>query len=225
MSVEVARLVPGAHLRVVANWADGTAIRPTVSGVGSLRRDGDLAGKFVVGYSGNLGRAHDCETLLAAARLLEKSPDVAFQFVGGGYHFANLRAAGLANLRVKGYVPEEQLGESLAVCDVHLVTLLPAFEGLIVPSKFYSIAAAGRPVIFIGDAEGEIARAIAAQDCGLSVAAGDGAALARAIEDLRASPDRLQAMGARARSAFEREWDRPIALARWREIIAELARA
>ena len=44
----------------------------------------------------------------------------------------------------------------------------------------------------------------------------------RAIRELRASPDRLLAMGERARAAFEREWDEPIALRRWREVIEEV---
>lgn len=225
MAAEVARLVPGARLRVVPNWADGAAVRPMAHGSNALRREWGLEGKFVVGYAGNLGRAHECETLLGAARLLADERDVVFSFTGGGFHFAHLRQAGLVNVSVRGYVPEENLGESLAACDVHLVTLLPAFEGLIVPSKFYATAAAGRAAIFIGDAGGEIARAIASHGCGLIVEAGDAAGLAAAIRELRASPDKLCAMGERAREAFEREWDRPIALARWREIIAAVERA
>jgi len=220
MAAEVGRLVPGARLRVVPNWADGMAIRPMAPGESALRREWGLEGKFVVGYSGNLGRAHDCETLLAAARLLAEERDVVFSFTGGGFHFARLRAAGLANVQVRGYVPEARLGESLAACDVHLVTLLPALEGLIVPSKFYGTAAAGRAVIFVGDADGEIARAIAAHGCGVVVAAGDAAGLAAAIRELRASPEKLRTMGERARAAFEREWDKPIALARCRDAIA-----
>jgi hypothetical protein len=31
-------------------------------------------------------------------------------------------------------------------------------------------------------------------------------------------------MGERARAAFEREWDRPTALARWREVVADAER-
>ena len=224
MAAQVARLVPGARLRVVPNWADGTAIRPMAPESSALRREWGCEGKFVVGYSGNLGRVHDCETLLAAARLLAAERELVFSFTGGGFHFARLREAAPANVAVRGYVPEELLGESLAACDVHLVTLLPAFEGLIVPSKFYAAAAAGRTVLFIGDPDGEIARAIAAHGCGVSVAAGDAAGLAAAIRDLRAAPDKLRAMGARARAAFEREWDQPIALARWREVISGAAR-
>ncbi len=220
-AAEVARLVPGARLRVVPNWADGKEVRPLAPEANLLRGEWGLEGKFVVGYSGNLGRVHDCDTLLAAARLLAEEHDVVFSFVGGGFRFPRVRAAGLPNVRVRGYVLEERLGEGLAVPDVHLVTLLPAFEGLIVPSKFYGAAAAGRAVIFVGDPDGEIARAIAAHGCGVTVAPGDGEGLAAAIRDLRASLERLRAMGERARAAFEREWNEPIALARWREVIAE----
>ena len=219
MAVEVARLVPDAHLRVVPNWADGEVLRPMEPGASALRREWGFDGKFVIGYSGNLGRAHDVDTVLAAARLLAEDRSLVFSFVGGGYRFPRLREAA-ANISVRGYVPAARLGESLAACDVHLVTLLPEFEGLIVPSKFYAAAAAGRAVIFVGDADGEIARAIAAHGCGLRVAPGDAQGLAAAITGLRASPGKLRAMGARAREAFARQWDQPIALARWREVIA-----
>jgi glycosyltransferase involved in cell wall biosynthesis len=222
MATEVARLVPGARLSVVPNWADGVAIRPMAPDASAMRREWAFEGKFVVGYSGNLGRVHDCETLLAAARLLAQEPKVMFSFTGGGFHFRRLREAGLANVSLRGYVPEARLGESLAACDVHLVTLLPELEGLVVPSKFYAAAAAGRAVIFVGDPAGEIARAIAAHGCGVSIAAGDATGLAAGIRELRASPDKLRAMGERARAAFEREWDKPIALARWREVIADV---
>ena len=221
MAAEVGRQAPGLRLRVVSNWADGTAIRPMAPGGSGLRHEWGYEGKFVVGYSGNLGRAHDCETLLAAARLLAEEREIVFSFTGGGFYFSRLRAAGLANLQVRGYVPQAQLGDSLAACDLHLVTLLPALEGLIVPSKFYGAAAAGRAVIFIGDPDGEIARTIAAGGCGATVAAGDAAGLAAAIRDLRAAPEKLRAMGERARAAFDREWDKPVALGRWRKVIAE----
>jgi glycosyltransferase involved in cell wall biosynthesis len=221
MAAEVARLAPGARVRVVPNWADGAAVRPIPPEASVLRREWGLEGRFIAGYSGNLGRVHDCETLLAAARLLLGEPEVVFAVVGGGHRLPHVRAAGLANVAVRGYVAEERLGESLAAFDVHLVSLLPEFEGLVVPSKFYAAMAAGRAVIFVGDREGEIARLLAKHECGVTVAPGDGAGLAAAIRELKASPDRLRAMGERARAAFEREWDEPVALARWREVIAE----
>ncbi|MCC6212771.1 MAG: glycosyltransferase family 4 protein [Burkholderiales bacterium] len=224
MAAELGRLVPGAPVRVASNWADGTAVRPMPSGESTLRREWGLEGRFIVGYSGNFGRVHDCETLLAGARLLLQEEEIVFAVVGGGFRIRRVVAAGLVNVAVRSYVREEKLGESLAAFDVHLVTLLPEFEGLVVPSKFYGAMAAGRAVIFVGDREGEVARLLAKYECGLTVAPGDDAGLAAAVRDLRASPERLRTMGERARAAFEREWDEPIALARWREIIDEAAK-
>ena len=86
---------------------------------------------------------------------------VMFVFIGGGAQRARLEREalkrGLTNFRMRPYQPKERLGETLGVGDVHLVSLDPALEGLIVPSKFYGIAAAGRPTIFIGAEHGEIA--------------------------------------------------------------------
>ena len=58
------------------------------------------------------------------------------------------------------YQPYDRLAESLRASDVHLVTLLKRLEGLMVPSKFYAIVAAGRPVLFVGDQDGEIADSV-----------------------------------------------------------------
>jgi hypothetical protein len=44
-----------------------------------------------------------------------------------------------------------------------------------VPSKFYGIAAAGEPVIFIGDTDGEAARLVRRHACGPVIAPGDAA--------------------------------------------------
>jgi glycosyltransferase involved in cell wall biosynthesis len=115
------------------------------------------------------------------------------------------------------------LAESLAAIDVHLVSLRPELEGLIVPSKFYGIAAAGRPAIFIGDGDGEIARLLAHHGCGRAIAQGDGVGLAQVVLELAANPTLCQQMGARARQAFEREFDKPLAVARWERLLLDVA--
>jgi glycosyltransferase involved in cell wall biosynthesis len=101
------------------------------------------------------------------------------------------------------------------VGDVHLATLLPALEGLMVPSKFYGIAAAGRPTLFIGDPDGEIARILSRHDIGVTVRPGDAQGLVTALLDLKLNPETRLAMGARARKVFEADYDMPVAIARW----------
>jgi glycosyltransferase involved in cell wall biosynthesis len=125
----------------------------------------------------------------------------------------------------KPYQPQARLAESLSASDVHLVSLRPELEGLIVPSKFYGIAAVGRPTLFIGDKDGEIARLLARHECGFTVAMGDGAGLAQIILNLAAQPTLCHNMGERARRASEGEFDRSIAIARWFKLLTEVCGA
>src|SRR5208283_778929 len=103
--------------------------------------------------------------------------DIMFLFVGGGAQkdfIADTAARrGLDNLLFKPYQPRERLAQSLGAADVHLVTLRPELEGLVVPSKFYGIAAAARPTIFIGNPEGEIGAEVRAANSGLCIRQGD----------------------------------------------------
>jgi glycosyltransferase involved in cell wall biosynthesis len=180
-----------------------------------------------VGYSGNLGRAHECETLLGAAERLRGHCDIVFLFIGGGHTVEALKAGfaarGLESLRVRPYQPQAGLECVLSLPDVHWVSLRPELEGLIVPSKFYGICAAGRPVIMVGDTEGEIGRIVKDAGCGMAVAGGDDAGFASAILRLRNDPALRDAMGRRARRLLDDRFSRSRALGQWQELIGELS--
>ena len=216
-------------IAVIPNWADGALLRPVERGANPLRAEWELGDKFVVGYSGNLGRVHEFRTILDAADSLRTQTDIVFLFIGDGAQKAPLATAaqqrGLSNILFKPYQPREALGQSLGVADVHLVTLRPELEGLVVPSKFYGVAAVGRPTIFIGDAEGEIGSVVRTAECGMSVQQGDGAELAAAITALRDDSALRERMGANARRVFEERYDRAIAVEEWRRLLREVAGA
>lgn len=221
-------------IRIIANANDGKLIRPVARDDNALRKAWGLADKLVVGYSGNLGRAHDVETILSAMQHLVAmqhgpAPHVAWLFIGGGAQTPALEA-GLAQVSrsdvlIKPYQPREKLAESLSVADVHLVSLKPELEGLIVPSKIYGVMAAGRPCIFIGDPDGEVGRLITQHGIGLVVRVGDGKALADAILHLAQSPDIRRAMGETARVVFDSEFDSSVATERWCQLLAEVGAA
>jgi colanic acid biosynthesis glycosyl transferase WcaI len=200
----IARGVDRGHVTVVPNWANVEEVVPMPTQSSQTRRRLGLEGSFVVGYSGNLGRAHEFDTLLGAARLLQSDPDIAFLITGGGAKAAALQQAtqdaGLTNTVFQDYQPPERLSDSMAAADIHFVSLLPSLEGLIVPSKIYGILAAGRPALFVGDTRGDVARMIQQFDCGIVVAVGDSARLAGEIRALRDDPERLRSMGQRARA-------------------------
>jgi colanic acid biosynthesis glycosyl transferase WcaI len=217
------RGIPEDKLCVIQNWADGEMIKPKATTASSLRARLDLVGRFIVCYSGNLGRAHEFGTLLAAAQMLKGDSRIIFLFIGGGAKMDALKRAveehGLDSFRFLSYQSRDTLEDSLAAADVHLVSLLPALEGLIVPSKLYGILAAGRPLIFIGDADGEIGRVIDRAKCGRVLNVGDAAGLRDALRNLETHPEGLVRMGALAGQLFTEEYGLHRALERWIAVI------
>ena len=222
---------PSSRVHVITNWCNDKLIRPVAPSENALRRLWGLgASQFVFGYSGNLGRAHDFETVLAAAERLRKVPQFVFLMIGGGKRFEELSRAvnrqGLASsFRFIPYQEQKMLRYSLAVADAHWLSLNPKLEGLIVPSKFYGIAAAGKPIIIIGDKNGEIARQVQQHGCGIVVAPGDAGALVDALRRLANAPGTISEMGRRARAMLDAHFTRQQALQRWSELLDQLAKS
>jgi glycosyltransferase involved in cell wall biosynthesis len=222
--------VPPERISVMPNWSHEDAIRPLSPADSRLRSRLGLRDRFVVGYSGNLGRAHEWKPLFEAAQLLsEQSPSIAFLVGGGGHGYDALKdevaRTGLLNIQFQPYHPMEYLSDSMAAADLHLVSLRPELEGLIVPSKFYGIAAAARPVAFIGDTDGELARLVRQHDCGVAIPAGRGDLLAAAILDLAADPQRAKRQGGNARQLLDTHFSRAEAHERWHHLLAAVAGA
>jgi glycosyltransferase involved in cell wall biosynthesis len=216
--------VAPAKLTVIHNWADASAIRPVPRDTNALRRAWGLDGRFVVGYSGNLGRVHEFDTLLDAAKKLAHRDDIRFVIVGRGPRLAEVQARvereSIANVAFHPHQERASLGESLGVPDVHVCVLDPRFDSLVLPSKLYGIMAAARPILFVGDPRGESARIVADADCGQSFRTGDSDALAGAIAGLAGDPNRCEALGRAGRAAFETRYAMEKALGTWRETLA-----
>ncbi len=227
MAERVAALgLPRDKIAIIPNWCDDAAIRPIPAGGNSLRREWGFDDAFVVGYSGNLGRAHEIETILGAAQMLRGRRDIQFLFIGGGHLRDALECAvtsrGLQGFAFKPYQPPEQLAHSLSVADVHWVSLRPELEGLILPSKVYGIAAAGRPIVVVASPDGELARLIGRHDAGIAVRAGDSAGFAAAIVRLADDPAARQRMGRKSRAMVEGACSRTASLRRWTDLIERL---
>lgn len=157
---------------------------------------------FVVLHAGNLGFYGAWRTLLKAADIL-RNENVGFVFVGDGANRAALEAeaANLPNIRFLPFRPVEQIPHVMRAGDLHVVTVRRGLEGVVVPSKLYSILAAGRPVLAVAPEETDAARISRESGCGVAADPDDPAALATTIRELRNDSARLSAMSARAREA------------------------
>ena len=117
-------------IHVIPNWSDDDQICPIDQADNPFRRDWGLEDKFVVGYSGNLGRAHEFETVLAASEQLRNNPHIVFLVVGGGYHLqafaSHVEKRGLGqNYRFMPYQDRANLNYLLATPDLHWISLRP----------------------------------------------------------------------------------------------------
>lgn len=214
-------------LYVIPNWSDGKVVYPVEKSKNRLRNDWGLSDKFVVGYSGNFGLAHEFEGLIEAAEILQnRDESIIFLFIGAGYNFNRIQKAlkkkNINNILLKPYQSKEDLAQSLSVPDVHLISLKPELEGLIIPSKFYGIAAAGRPTIFIGDNKGEISSLLNQSDTGLVVKPGQGEELVKAILNLKQDIEKCTLMGQKARSIFLQKYEKKFGVQRWDVLLSNI---
>lgn len=221
------RAIQADRVAVIPNWVDSGWVRPVPAELNRKRAEWGLAGRFVVQYAGNLGRVHDVDTMLEAIKRLARiAPRVVFLFVGGGAQRGALESAvrleGLSNVVFKPYQPRSELAETLSVGDVHLVTLVPRLEGLVVPSKFYGVCSVGRPTIHVGDPDGEIGRIVARERIGFTVAEGDSDGLARAIVALESDAGLSAQFAHNARALAVEQLDKSIGVRRFTELLRGL---
>jgi glycosyltransferase involved in cell wall biosynthesis len=203
------RLVDGkgadpAKIAVIHNWADCTALGPGPKDNPFARAHG-LHDRFVVMHAGNIGLSQNLDLVLDAAARLEAHDDIRFVFVGDGSRRAALerraRERGLDNVVFLPYQPREEMPRSYASADLFLVSLKPGLAGYIVPSKLYSILAAGRPYIAAVEDSSEVVDITRRFDCGVVVPPGDAEALAAAVLELYRNRPLAAALGERARLA------------------------
>jgi colanic acid biosynthesis glycosyl transferase WcaI len=200
-----------ANVRVIPNFVDTTFIRP-LDRMTALRSELDIGAETVVMYAGNVGYSQSLEMVIAAARAM---PSLTFVINGAGAALDSLRALadGLTNVRFSGYQPIARLPEVLATGDIHLVPLKAGLGRVSVPSKTYSILAAGRPLLAAIDPGTEVPRILAESGGGVCVPPDDASAFCDALQGLAADPDNRRRMAVAGRGWVEQAAS-PAAVAR-----------
>lgn len=189
----------------------------------------ELEPGFNVVFAGNLGTVQALDTVLAAAKLLQGTPDVRFVLVGSGSRLEwlrqEVRRLNLTNVQLPGRFAPQAMPGILAQASALLVSLSrDPILAQTVPSKVQAYLAAARPIIASLDGEG--ARVIEEASAGLTCPAQDAQALAGAVLQLRALPhDERVRMGQLGRAYYERSFE-PGALAdRLSRLLEDLVRS
>ncbi len=160
---------------IIPNWADLENVFPiTINN--NLSLESLLKSKIVIQYAGNLGRLQNLTNLITIIGKV-KNEDLHFIFVGRGAMEQSLKLLAfeknISNISFLNPFSRSQQNEYLNACHIGLVSLTDELFGHGVPSKTYNIMAAGKPILFFGNQETEIAKLIQEERCGFSFAHAD----------------------------------------------------
>jgi len=201
-----------AKITTVHNWVPGESVRPKPRESSSMRKTLKLQDEVTLLYSGNLGLGHELDTAVRAAGMMDAGSALRVLFVGNGTMREPLQqlAAELSIGSISFHPPQplENLADSLAAGDIHLVAQRPGTEGVIVPSKLYDSLAAGRPALFIGPEDCEAARIFRESQSGMVVRPGDADGAAEVLRTLVHNTELRAVMGRKARAYYEGRFGR-----------------
>ncbi|MDB9304545.1 glycosyltransferase family 4 protein [Nodularia spumigena CS-591/12] len=196
-----------AHkVSVIHSWANPELIVPIPKQENWFAWKHHLVNKFIVLYSGNMGRCHDIDTLFKAAIELQNEP-VQFVCIGGGAKreelMAQVKDFGLDNFTFLPYQDKDVLPYSLTASDLSLVSINPSSESFVLPSKLYSALATGRPLAVVCSPYSSLRQLIAEAHCGAAFDHGDGHGVAEFIRLLQRNQQLGKQMGNAARQYLQ----------------------
>ena len=170
--------VPEDKISVVRNWIDTDKVKHISREDNllfdelKLPRDG-----FYVVDAGNLGKVQGVDVILKTASLMKNNRDIKFVIFGNGSEEENLKKIvndkHLDNVLMLPLQPIERASEVYSMADVSIISCTPGTGGSGMPSKTWTIMAAGVPIIASFDMPSEMERTIEEAECGFCTRAGD----------------------------------------------------
>lgn len=194
-------------LLVQENWAASLPPAPAASDWAAGQ---GLADRRLLLAAGTLGLKHDPGLLADLAQELAGDPVVRVVVVSQGPgrdHLEAWRRGRDAPLHLLDYQPADEVPAMLAAAEIGVVLLTAAAGAMSVPSKVYTYAAAGLPILAAIPAGNHAARLITARGLGLVVAPEDRAGFVAAARRLLADPDLRDRCAAAGRAFSARHGD------------------
>jgi colanic acid biosynthesis glycosyl transferase WcaI len=221
----LAKGVLDPKLRVIPNFVDTEHIRP-LARRNPFSSAQWLDDRFVVLFAGNLGLSQGLERILDAAMILDDVHDIVFLMVGNGASKGPLveqaRRMRLRNVKFRPFFSYDDVPFLYASSDVCLVPLKKGLTEESVPSKVYSILAAGRPLIASVDEGSDTWRLVRDAECGLCVQPEDPQALADAVLSLYHDRERGSRLGSNGRRHVEENFSRQKIAGRYAALFEEV---
>lgn len=123
-----------------------------------------LEDKFIVMYSGNIGKAQNVDLIPEIAYKLRANDKIQFVIIGEGWSKERVKRRveelNLYNVLILPYQPLDKISHSLGAAHVCYISLQGANSAVSVPSKTYNCLATGSTLLCVADSNSEIARLV-----------------------------------------------------------------
>lgn len=213
---------------VIPNWGDAELIHPKHHANNPLRVRLGLENKFIVQFSGNLGRTHGLDDLLGLADRWKECHNVAFLVFGWGagksWLEGEIKRRKLTNIRLLDACSREDLPVYLSACDLFFLAFKKGMEGISVPSRLYNVMAAGNPILAVAAGNSELAQVVKEESIGWVRSPGDLDGISQALDEALREPEQIELMRKRSRSAMESYYTRDAVLNRYLEFFSKVKR-
>lgn len=222
---------------MINNWIDENEIYPLPENnerVLAFKKKYELDNKFVIMYSGNIGLYYDLENLIKVIERFgtdTKTADgreVVFAFIGAGTVLDKLvsyvKEHNMDNVKFIPYQDKADLIYSLNAGDVHWCVNAKGIKGVSCPSKYYGLAAAGKPVIGVLESGSEVRCLIEDTHGGLCCEPGEYDQVEKNILWFidNAGSNEIKDMGIRSRDNLEKNLTRDVSVRKYAEEILKL---
>ena len=222
---------------MINNWIDENEIYPLPENnerVLAFKKKYEQDNKFVIMYSGNIGLYYDLENLIKVIERFgtdTKTADgreVVFAFIGAGTVLDKLvsyvKEHNMDNVKFIPYQDKADLIYSLNAGDVHWCVNAKGIKGVSCPSKYYGLAAAGKPVIGVLESGSEVRCLIEDTHGGLCCEPGEYDQVEKNIRWFidNAGSNEIKDMGIRSRDNLEKNLTRDVSVRKYAEEILKL---
>ncbi len=219
----------------INNWIDEKEIYPLPQDdekVVSFKQQYGLDDKFVIMYSGNIGLYYDLENLIKVIEKFKEAKtsdgrEVVFAFVGAGSVLDKLvlyvKEHRIENVTFIPYQEKTELNYSLNAADVHWCVNAKGIKGVSCPSKYYGLAAAGKPVMGVLEKGSEVQWLIEQSGNGLCCEPGDYEGIEKMISWFieNADTEMFANMGLKGRSYLEKNLTKKVSIEKYKQSILE----
>lgn len=159
----ISSYIPKEKIEIIPLWYNNI-INRVPRKENDFIKEHHLENKFIVMYSGNIGKAQNVDLIPEIAKKLRGNTKIQFVIIGEGWsketvkqRLAELK---LNNVLILPYQPLDKISHSLGAAHVSYISLQGANSAVSVPSKTYNCLATGSTLLCVADKDSEIARIV-----------------------------------------------------------------